>query len=73
MVRPKIFIGFSSNFHSYFHSVHWDRRELAKSSNSLCYNGYLVAAICLRRSVRLSAIMAMNSELVGLPLILLTV
>ena len=40
---------------------------------SLAALWFALYLLCFRFSVRLSAIMAMNSELVGLPLILLTV
>ncbi len=72
MVRPKILVGLKGRFHQYFHSVHWYSpifpRPQSPGNRELFY-----ACPDFRPRVRESAIMAMNSELVGLPLILDTV
>ena len=72
MAQRKMFIGVSGNSHACFHSVHW---LFAKSS---CPQPaapeaiqYITPCFCL--SERWSAIMAMNSLFVGLPLMFDTV
>ena len=72
MVQGKKFIGVSGDFYTYFYSVRW---FLPKSpiSQSLGPQGIEAYLLCFRLSVRLSAIMAMNSLFVGFPLLFDTV
>ena len=72
LVQGKKFIGVSGDFHTYLYSVHW---FLPKSSipQGHAPQGVEAHLLCFRFSVRLSAIIAMNSELVGFPLMFDTV
>ena len=72
MVQGKKFIGVSGDFHTYFYSVRW---FLPKSPipQSLGPQGFFLYLLCFRFSVKLSAIIAINSLLVGFPLIFDTV
>ena len=66
------FIALSGIFNSTF-AVFIAMDSFSQSPQSLAPQGFYHLASLLRLRVRLSAIMAMNSLLVGLPLILLTV
>ena len=72
LVQGKKFIGVSGDFHIYFYGVHW---FLPKSSipQGLAPRGIEAHLLCFRFSVRLSAIIAMNSLFVGFPLMFDTV
>ena len=68
MVRRKKFIGVSVREHTYFHCVHWFLPNSAQPRDPLPRGALAHRAACLRCKLRWSAIMAMNSLLVGLPL-----
>ncbi len=72
MAQRKIFIGFSGNFHAYFHSVHWLFAKMGLSQVP-CAAGLQYIAPCFCFKLKWSAIIAMNSLFVGLPLMFDTV
>ena len=73
MALPKKVYSVKTPFLARLFSVYGIFNYPTKSKNSLCPNQKFATALDFSCSWSLSAMRAMNSELVGLPLVLLTV
>ena len=73
MVQRKKFIGMKTEFYTYQSHLHCIDQPNKKAENLLRPNQNWAASADLSCSCNLSAMRAMNSELVGLPLVLDTV
>ena len=68
----KKFVGVLDNSHAYFHGVRWFAAK-SPSPQALAPQGFQYIAPCFCLRLRWSAIIAMNSLFVGLPLMFDTV
>ena len=73
MVQRKKFIGMKTEFYTYQSHLHCIDQPNKKAENLLRRNQNWATFCPLSCNWSLSAMRAMNSELVGLPLVLLTV
>ena len=73
MVQRKKFIGIKTRFQTYQSHLHCIGARNKKAENLLRPNQKLATSLDFSCRDNLSAIRAMNSELVGFPLVLLTV
>ena len=73
MVQSAKFIGFQGCAHIHFCGIHRLGRRYAKAEIPWASPQYWAASVAFSWSCKRSAIRAMNSLLVGFPLVLLTV